>query len=421
MRQLNIFYEQKLVGTLFEDDEERLEFKYTQEWIENSNSFSLSLALNINKESYGHLITKSFFENLLPEGEVKKILEKQSTEYIGDEFSFLQKYGADCAGAFIISPLDKISTPEKDNSKLIDLEKIYHYLDHKQSLTNAMINNEGGRFSLAGAQDKFPIIYTNKKIYLPLSGQPTTHILKPYVSYLKGAEDSPYNEYFCMRLAAACKLDVPHVDLIPGRFPLYLIERFDRTTSSKGIVRVHEEDFCQAQGLTSRKKYEGDGGPTIAKNYNLIKENSALPVKDLSRFIEWMWFNLLIGNHDCHSKNLSFIHTDDGIRLSPFYDILCTTIYPGLTNNFSFTIGKQSQWFKLKDRHFDKLGEELQISSNLLCKLGRETIKKVETQLEKQLLNFNQRFPDVLTGEKIYKEIKKRIAHLKKNITHLKA
>lgn len=78
MRKLNVFYETQKVGSLIEDDEERLEFQYSAEWLKNRDSFSLSLALKLRKEKYGHLVSKSFFENLLPEGEVKKILERKS-------------------------------------------------------------------------------------------------------------------------------------------------------------------------------------------------------------------------------------------------------------------------------------------------------------------------------------------------------
>lgn len=415
-----MFHNAKLVGVLVEDDEERLEFSYSDEWLGDPGAFSLSLALKVKKDSYGHLPTKSFFENLLPEGEVKKILEKKSSDNIDDEFSFLKKYGIDCAGAFVISDSETISIPSEFASKEIKLATLYGHLDKKQSLTSAMIHNEGGRFSLAGAQDKFPVIYKKEKITIPLNGEATTHILKPYVLYLEDTQDSPYNEYFCMKLAMGVGLNVPKASLIDGKYPLYLVERFDRLIKGDIVTRIHEQDFCQAQGLTSRKKYEDEGGPNIKDNYNLIKNNSSLPVKDLSQFINWIWFNLFIGNHDCHSKNLSFVSTPEGLRLSPFYDLLCTVIYKGLTNKFSYSIGKQWKWFDLKKRNFASLAKALEINSDVLFKAGREMCKKLESQLEKEVPEFEKRFIKVKTAQKISKEIKKRITHLQTNISHLK-
>lgn len=105
MKTLNVFYETELVGALSEDNEERLNFKYSKEWPENSNSFSLSIALKLTEEQYGHLPTKAFFENLLPEGSVKESLEAHSKTNIRGEFEFLKIYGEDCAGAFVTACL----------------------------------------------------------------------------------------------------------------------------------------------------------------------------------------------------------------------------------------------------------------------------------------------------------------------------
>lgn len=418
-RILNVFYNSKNVGSLIEDSDERLSFSYSQEWLDDDSSFSLSLALKLNTKRYEHLPTKSFFENLIPEGEVRSILEKSNAKNISDDFSFLKEYGVDCSGAFVITASESVPDVQKFESKEIKIEEIYKYLDSKQSLTSVMINDEGGRFSLAGAQDKFPVIYKNKKIFLPLNGEPTTHILKPYVRYHEDTFDSPYNEYFCMKLAKAVGLNVPEIFLIDGPYPLYLVERFDRAIVKGKSIRIHQQDFCQAQGITSRKKYEDDGGPTLVQNYNLIKRSSSLPIKDLSQFLSWFWFNLLIGNNDCHSKNLSFIHKDEGIRLSPFYDLLSTVIYKKLTRNFSYSIGKQYKWHDLKQRNFKILADDMGVDTSLIFKSGKEMMLKMELNLDKQVSAFEESFEDVDSARKIQKEVYKRIQHLRKRIIGL--
>ena len=416
---LNLYYEEKLVGVLSEDEQERLSFKYSKEWLEDDQSFSISVALRLVDETFDHIKTKSFFENLLPEGEVKNSIEQLSHKNVSDEFGFLKEFGIDCSGAFILTPSDHLKSKDKFKSKEIKLSTIYEYLRDKRPLSSTIINEDGGRFSLAGAQDKFPVIYKRKKLYIPLDGEPTTHILKPYIRYHKGTEDTPYNEHFCMCLAKSIGLDVPKTILLEGEFPLYLIERFDRESVNGKIKRIHQQDFCQAQGLTSRKKYEEDGGPTFAMNYKLIADTSSLPIKDLSKLLKWFYFNLLIGNNDCHSKNLSILHTEEGLRLSPFYDILSTSIYKGLTSKFSYKIGGQLQWYKLKERNFELLADEIGINVSVLYREAKHVISKFETKLEAEVLRFNSNFQKIETANIIGKEIKKRIDHLRINIKNL--
>jgi len=417
---LNLYFGNELVGVLSEDTEERLSFTYSDIWLESEDSFSISINLPMDKKKYGHIQTKAFFENLLPEGEVKKAVESLSQRNVTDEFHFLKEYGADCAGAFTLSPFDLEELDKDLKSKEISFDKIYEYLRDKRPLTGTIITEEGGKFSLAGAQDKFPVIYKNKKLFIPLNGEPTTHILKPYVRYHRDTEDTPYNEHFCMQLAKTIGLNVPKTILIEGEFPLYLVERYDRKISSNKTIRIHQEDFCQAQGLTSRKKYEEDGGPKLFNNYQLIKLNSAVPLKDLSQFLKWFWFNLLIGNNDCHSKNLSFLHTDGGIRLSPFYDLLCTSIYKGLTPKFSYRIGGQLYWYKLKQRNFTNLANEIGIKDALLFKEGKIVIELISKKIDDLVQEFEISFSEIETASLIKEEFNKRANHLIKNIEALK-
>tara|TARA_Y100000296_G_C5164796_1_gene253938 strand:+ start:218 stop:1480 length:1263 start_codon:yes stop_codon:yes gene_type:complete len=416
---LSLFYNDELVGVLLEDDEERLSFSYAKNWLENQSSFAISINLPLREDSFSHMQSKAFFENLLPEGEVKQAIESLSKKNVTDEFRFLKEFGVDCAGAFILSPSDKAQRVEKYKSSEIKIEKIYEFLREKRPLTGTIISEEGGRFSLAGAQDKFPIIYKDKRILIPLNGEPTTHILKPHVRYHRNTHDTPYNEHFCMKLACLIGLNVPKTILIDGEYPLYIVERFDRKIAKEKTVRIHQEDFCQAQGLTSRRKYEEDGGPKLFENYQLIKKHSAVPLKDLSQFLKWFWFNLLIGNNDCHSKNLTFLYTDKGIRLSPFYDLLCTSIYKGLTKKFSYKIGGNHDWSKLKVKNFELLAEKLEIKESLLFKEGKSVVDLISKNIDSLVSEFEEKFDAIKTASLIRDEFYKRASHLQKRIDSL--
>lgn len=159
---------------------------------------------------------------------------------------------------------------------------------------------EPGYLSLAGAQDKFAAILKGKQIFLPIHGTPTTHIIKtPILRH--GIKESVYNEYYCMELARAIGLHVAPCDVLEGTYPLFITERYDRIKDEHEIVhRLHQQDFCQAQGIVSETKYEFKGGPSIQNNYELIINNvtATKRIQALQEFLSWLSFNLLIGNND---------------------------------------------------------------------------------------------------------------------------
>ena len=417
MSKLIVCYQKMVVGHLIFNKEERLSFQYDKTWLAFKDRFPLSLALPLEEKIHGHLETKSFFENLLPEGEIKDLLEAHGKSSIKSEFGFLQEFGGDCAGALKVLPekvkIRKTKIPRKE----LKLNVIYKYLNEKKSLTDVILNIEGGKFSLAGAQDKFAVVFEKNKIFLPLDGSPTTHIIKPHVRYFSSTHDTPYNEYLCMKLAGAVGLNVPKVDIIEGEHPLFIVERFDRIITKTGISRIHQQDFCQAQGLTSLKKYESDGGPTFADNYNLVKAYSLAPIPDLNQLLKWLIYNLVIGNNDSHSKNLAFLQTGDGFRIAPFYDLLSTSIYKEIGQNFAFKIGGQNLWFKLNKRLFDKLSSELKLRDDVIPRLALKVLNDIEKHTPKLFEEFNERFPDVKTGRLLEKEILKRGAFSKKIFT----
>ncbi len=414
MSKLVVYYQEKVVGALEFDRDERLSFRYDKSWLTFKDRFPLAIALALDDKVYGHLDTKAFFENLLPEGEIKELLESHGKYSIKSEFGFLQEFGGDCAGAFNVLP-EQIKTPKTVKPrKELKFDLITKYLDQKKSLTDAILNQEGGKFSLAGAQDKFTVILEKNKIYLPLDGSPTTHIIKPRVRHFNSTQDTPYNEYLCMKLAAAVGLNTPAVDIIEGKYPLFVVERFDRRQTRAGVLRIHQQDFCQAQGITSLKKYESDGGPTFADNYFLVKAHSSAPIPDLNQLLKWLVFNLIIGNNDSHSKNLAFLQSKDGIRLAPFYDLLSTSIYKDIGKNFAFKIGVQSFWFKLNKRHFDKLSGQVELRDDIIPKIATKLLLEIEKHYSPLLEGFTERFSGVKTGQILQQEIQKRVGYFRK-------
>jgi serine/threonine-protein kinase HipA len=216
-----------------------------------------------------------------------------------------------------------------------------------------------------------------------------------------------------MKLARVVGLNVPDVDIIEGKYPLYITRRFDRIEVDGVIKRIHQQDFCQARGITSSKKYESDGGPTFASNYNLVKDVSVAPIPDLNQLLMWLWFNLVIGNNDCHSKNLAFLQTKEGLRLSPFYDLLSTSIYKEISPRFTYGIGKQMLWYKLSKKNFAMQAKEIGISETALKNIASKILKEIDLHLDKSVLEFESRFTGVKTAKIIEKEIRKRMKYFR--------
>lgn len=419
MNHLYIFYKENLVGILTKNKDATLSFKYDESWITSEGAFSISPVLDIhNSNPFDNRECLSFFENLIPEGEVKKRLEKLVGKSLDSGYNFLENYGTDCAGAFIITPNKEIPaqivSDEFDELNIIELTKAYM---NNENLMGHVISNHNGRFSLAGAQDKIPVVYFEGAIYIPTKGAPTTHIIKPpHIN--KSVKGSVYNEYFCMKLAKSCGLEVSEVDIITDEIPYYIIERYDRELILGEIERLHQVDFCQVQNRLVTEKYECDGGPNLEENFKTIQKYSTNVIRDSKSFMKWICFNLLIGNNDSHSKNISFLLKNGRLILSPFYDLLCTSIYKECNSDFAFSMNNNRYWGQWKESHFReeicKWG--LDKNPDLLLETFFELIKKMELVLDNEVKAFKDRFPDIKVADRIKIEISKRIKSFSKRL-----
>lgn len=408
---LNVFYKKKHVGVLQKKEDDTLGFTYSSEWLADANSFELSPALPLQEEPFNNRLTKAFFDNLLPEGETLKIFAQTLKKSFEDPYQILEKYGLDCAGALEITPQDL--PPEnslKGDLLKLSYDEIDRVIDSQGSLYVHSLVKHQGRFSLAGAQDKIPVIFRGGEVYLALDASPTTHILKP-PTRISGVLNSVQNEYLCMRLADLCQLNVPKIQLAGKEHLLFLIERYDRKVVNGQIERLHQFDLCQAQGYPSAEKYEEDGGPSFAQNYKTIEKISDYKIHDLEASVRWLAFNLLIGNNDSHSKNLSFLYTDGETRLAPMYDLLSTSIYKSMSSEFAFLIGGQRNPLKMKRKNFEILAGDLGFEKNkdLFLKVMSEVVSKVQEQVDVLWaeISGDDRFKHIQKG--LLKEIQSRL------------
>jgi serine/threonine-protein kinase HipA len=145
-------------------------------------------------------------------------------------------------------------------------------------------------------------------LYLKMNGAPSSHILKTPIKDLHGTVE---NETFCMMLAKRMGLVVPDVKIFKmNEIPLYVIDRYDRKIENGQIIRLIQEDFCQALNVNAQLKYS----PTLGMCFSLIRNESAFQVKDTKRFLPitanagWIKISLynLYSNKQLLINHLSF-------------------------------------------------------------------------------------------------------------------
>jgi serine/threonine-protein kinase HipA len=224
--------------------------------------------------------------------------------------------------------------------------------------------------SLAGAQQKLPVVLVNGAVALPEPGQPSTHILKPPIAALPGSAE---NEAFAMRLSAALGLPTAGVELRrTANRPYLLVERYDRQLESEGAIRrLHQEDFCQALGIQPENKYASEGGPIFKNCFDLVRRACDQPAVAVLQLLNAALFNLIVGNADAHGKNFSLLYADGGRAMAPLYDLMCTAAYPGVHKGLAMKIGKRSTLEEFTPDTFAIFAKEIGVGAPYAVRTAR--------------------------------------------------
>jgi serine/threonine-protein kinase HipA len=286
----------------------------------------LSLPLPLTAQRYPHGIVRAFLDGLLPEGDARQAIARDFGVSTDDTYGLIRAVGRDCAGALVIQPDDEPAPPRPTTLTAEPLTEA-QIADLVANLRSAPLGVGGRvRISLAGVQEKLLLTrMPDGKWGRPVDGTPSTHILKPEIATLP---DTVENEAFCMRLAKYLGLSAASVEttLVNGR-KLIIVQRYDRVIHQDGSVqRLHQEDFCQATGVLPDKKYQEDGGPSLARIAGILQ--AVAPATDVEALLRAVVLNVLIGNGDAHAKNFSLLHHPPGaLGLAPLYDLMSTLYY----------------------------------------------------------------------------------------------
>lgn len=360
VRELSVFHGEFLVGTLFDSDP--LSFAYAAEWLAQNCPVALP-NLGLQAERLSTPAVESLFENLLPEGVLRDALKRQTQA--SSTFGLLRAVAGDTAGDLTLLPAGQ--TPQEHRYQAVEWTDIAKHLSRQISERGVMAPF-GSRISLSGAQAKMLIAMDDEhRPLLPQGDSPSTWILKPNISGFEKIWSSAANEAILMRTADYCELGAAQVFFEPITRSC-VVKRLDRKRQPNGsLARLRQYDFCQLSGLPSGKKYEADGGPSVAQCATLIKEFSAQPAVDLKRFCDWIFFNIYTGNNDSHAKNLAlYEHPEKGLILAPFYDLMDTRLYPGLSKRFALRIGGEDQPGQMTADHLVQLAVELNLKPSFL-------------------------------------------------------
>ena len=335
MRSLNVYVDDKRVGTLSEGNNLWV-FDYDPAWVAWERSFDLSPALargTLRHEDGGTMRpVQWYFDNLLPEERLREAVAREAgIKDHEDAFALLTYLGAESAGSLTLLP-PGVPLPDAFTLSELSNESLSQRIRGlpAQTLSKAAPK----RMSMAGAQHKMLVVVKGAELYEPVGATPSTHILKPDHPDTSTYPASAFNEFFTMRLAHAARLNVPGVAMRYVPEPAYLIERFDRVVDKKSMrtadrltapktSRLHIIDACQLLNKDRTFKHSGATLEALAQVIDRTTNKLATRVG----LFRWLVFNILVGNDDCHLKNLSFHVRPDGIWLAPHYDLLCTASY----------------------------------------------------------------------------------------------
>jgi len=411
-KSLNVFLNESQAGKLWVE-KGQLAFQYDSDWLENDSAVPLSVSLPLQSEPQEGTDVSAYFSNLLPEADQLIAVAKHFKVPLDDQFSLLKSVAGECAGAVSIVP-DKRSTRSSASYRKLTGKTLGTTINalKKQPL---LAGKKGVRFSLAGTHTKLPIRFADENQSLPLNGALSDHIVKPPRD---DCSDSIANEYFCMNLARRMDLEVPSVYLLTSATPLFVVNRYDRDMDDNGnIVKIHQEDFCQAMGIPPEKKHESDGGPSFKDCFDLVREYSVQPMVDLQRLLCWVVFNFFIGNEGIHAKNLAFLHTDKGPVLAPFYDLMSTAVYPSLSYRLVMKIGGEDRPNWVIKRRWQQFAKDIGMNYKVVHQCVMKMNKQLLPAAQQEAQAFQDKYGECDVIDKILALLETRCGKVKRRLS----
>lgn len=370
---LEVWLDGRFAGKLMRGQTEQVEFLYDEDYLQNPRATALSASMPKSVTGHGPETVMPWLSNLLPDAEeVRSRWAAKFSERRSDPFTLLAHMGEDAPGSVQIVPEGVVPADSGELSPLSEsdiarrVRAILADPDHWVDDTD----DDESRFSLGGNQGKFALAQIDGRWFEPNGRAPSTHIVKPGMVLATGHTDDHVQavEFVTMRAARTLGIRAAKVDILDfDGVHAFVTTRFDRRATSEGsVARVHQEDFCQALGVYPARKYEEDGGPTMADMMQLVLTTSSPPYRldDQRNFTELFAFNLLVAGVDAHAKNHSLLHVGNTTRLAPAYDLISAHgIWPAdrvtYSSGAAVKYGKERPYRKITSRNIARTADVL--------------------------------------------------------------
>ncbi|MEQ9171170.1 MAG: type II toxin-antitoxin system HipA family toxin [Rhodospirillales bacterium] len=366
------------IGEVRRNQRGRLSFVYDEPWRQGKNAYPLSLSMPLAAAEHGHNVIEAFLWGLLPDND--RVLDRWARWFqvsARNAFALLSHVGEDCAGAVQFVPPARVdvctnAAPEPV-TWLSDREVADRLRALREDHAAWRAPRDTGQFSLAGAQPKTALLFDDGRWGIPSGRTPTTHILKPPTGEFDGHAE---NEHFCLKLAR--RLGLPTASTRVTRFgneTAIVVERYDRRRQDGEILRVHQEDMCQALAVPPTRKYENEGGPGAVEIVDLLRAVSGAREADVATFIDALILNWLIAGTDAHAKNYSLLIGAGGrARLAPLYDVASALPYDDMDQKRLKLAMRVDGEYRLRDiaaRDWSRLADRLGLPADgVLDRIG---------------------------------------------------
>ena len=413
---LNVFLNARLVGQLRRQSSGAVDFQYDPSWLDWEHTLPISNSLPLREDRYLGDPVIAVFDNLLPDPQPmrRRIAERVGAEG-HDAYSLLAKLGGDCVGALQILPEGQEPGPAgMVEGRSVDDGEIAEIIRNLAMAPLGLDDDGEFRISIAGAQEKTAFLYWKDKWHIPRGTTATTHIMKPQIGVRPNGIDlsrSVENEHLCLKLTAALSLPSATTEIVEfdGERVL-VVERFDRLwTKDERLLRMPQEDCCQALSVPPSLKYDADGGPGMARILELLQGSDA-PGADQHMFIKAQIVFWLLGATDGHAKNFSiFLKSGGRFRMTPLYDVMSAQPFVDaghLSENrfkLALAVGDNRHYVinTILPRHFAQTAAREGIPALVINDICRELAEGAEPAIETVLDSLPQQFPAELTDSVI--------------------
>jgi serine/threonine-protein kinase HipA len=377
------------VGRVRNDARGRLTFVYDSKWRDAPGAYPLSLSMPLAAEEHGPAAVQAFLWGLLPDNE--RVLDRWAKKFqvsARNVFALISNVGEDCAGAvqFVMPDrLEDLKSGKDDQVEWLDEAAIAKRLQTlREDHAAWRLPRDKGQFSLAGAQPKTALLLQKGRWGIPSGRIPTTHILKPPTGHFDGHAE---NEHICLKLARSLGLPVAETKVMRFEKEIAIvIERYDRQFSGNTIIRVHQEDICQALGILPTKKYQNEGGPAPIDVVGFLRGYSTDRETDIDTFIDALAFNWLIAGTDAHAKNYSLLlASGPHVRLAPLYDIASILPYDDVDiqkMKLAMKVGGEYKLTQIGLREWHKFAREMRLDAD---------------KVQAELIHMAEQLPDLVT------------------------